>query len=254
MSIAPELWELAKSENINIKNNSIKSIIDAGYSYSFPGMIMYCIDNNLPMSLVRLGDGELYILAQEIVYSIDYIKQHVGWSHSTGYCGASVPSIPLRDRMIESIKNATVVGMFKNDPFNKEIFEKIGFYPKNICEAFENLYLPMRKDFVDIIRKYPPLLIGRKSQVYANYFKQILNVDIPACIGIESYREIDSVIEQAMKISDQWKWCLVSAGVPAVVIAGELDYKYGKVALDFGHSADNAIEPTWREYWFNTEV
>jgi len=243
-----ELWNEAESSDENIRNNAITEITNHGFSYSLPGLIEQYIVNNDSFSFVRLGDGELAILTQMYKSTEDVLKA-VPWAGSTGYCGVSVPSMDFTNRMVKSIRNATIVGVFKNDPFNKEVFEQLGFYPEHITHAFENLYLPMRKDFVSLLKKYPPLLIGRRSNEYAKFLKDKINIDIPACIGIESFHEIDDVINKAMSISDKWKWAYICAGCPAVVIAGELDYKHGKVALDLGHSIDNAIH--YDSYWFN---
>ena len=243
-----DLWSESESLDKNIKTNALNKIAEQGFDYSLPGLIENYIVNNDPFSFVRIGDGELAILTQ-MYKSTEEVRKEVPWSGSTGYCGVSVPSMDFTNRMVESIRNATIVGLFKHDPFNKEVFEQLGFYPEHITHAFENLALPMRKDFVSLLKKYPPLLIGRKSQEYAKYFKEIMNLDVPGCIGIESFHEVDEVIKKAMDMKDEWKWAYICAGCPAVVIAGELDYKHGKVALDLGHSIDNAIH--YDSYWFN---
>jgi hypothetical protein len=245
------MWEDSLSTDEEIKNKALENIAKAGYNYSLPGMIMASIDENRSFSLVRLGDGELSVLTQ-LYKSIDEVHRQYPFLRSTGYCGVDAPSMPFVHRMVDAIKNASVVGMFENDPFNKEVFQNMNYYPKNKAHAFENLYLPMRKDFVDIMRKYPPLIIGRRSKEYAAYFKEMLNIDCPECIGIESYHEMDKVIDKAMEMKDEWKWVFVSAGCTAVVIAAELDYKHGKVAIDSGHMIDNILAK-WDGYWLCTK-
>jgi len=245
------MWDRVKSENTDISGKALDEIRACGYGNTFSDMVMECIDQQTPFSFVRLGDGELVILSQ-LYRTANEINGQYGWSSSLGYCGANVPSMDLCNRMVESVKQSTFVGIFGNDPFNEAVFNAMNYHPARTCHAFDNLYLPMRKDFVDILRKYPPLMIGRKANDYASYLKKELDIDIPACIGIESYKEIDTVIDRAMQIQDKWKWAFVCAGVPAVVIAGELNYKHGKVALDMGHALDNILAG-WVDYWICKE-
>lgn len=238
----------AQSKDETIKQNAILKIQQLGYDYSLPGLIMQSIKEKNPFSLVRLGDGELAILTQ-LYHSAEEVNNNYAWTRDTGYCGVSVPCPGFLKRMIDGIKNATVVGMFENDPLNKKVFEAMNYYPEHRCHAFENLYLPMRKDFVKIIREYPPLLIGRRSKEYAKHFRDLFQIEVPGAIEINSFKEIDDVINKSMDISHKWEWALVCAGASAVVIAAEFDYKYGKIALDYGHAEDNILAE-WHGYWY----
>jgi hypothetical protein len=249
-----ELWGLVRGTDKELQKEGIKELTKLGYNVSLPEMFRHAIETNTPFSWVRLGDGELVILSQ-LIWSSDYILGKYGWSASLGYCGVSVPSMDFCNRMVEGIKNASLVGVFATDPFYVQISDAMNYQPKYTTFAFDNIYLPMRKDFVDLIRKYPPLIIGRHSKSYALKLKELINVDIKHCISINNYHEVDQVIQQAVSVSDDWKWALVCAGASAVVIAAELGYKYNKVALDFGHGFDNAFAtpPNWTEYWLTTE-
>ena len=251
METSPSMWVRTKSQDANVRNEVLKEIEFSGFNDTITGRLRESIEQSKPFSLVRLGDGELVILSQLYKPEKDIQRQY-GWTNSLGYCGANVPSMGLCNRMVEGIKNASVVGIFGNDPFNTEVFQAMNYYPQQICYAFHNLYLPMEKGFVDILREFPPLMIGRNASKYATLLKNELNIDIPACIGIENYTEIDSVIEQAMNIQDKWKWAFVCAGVPAVAIASELSYKHGKTALDMGHALDNIVAG-WVDYWLCKE-
>jgi len=240
----------AKSSDESIKQEAIRKINQLGYEHSLPGLIMQCIKEKNSFSLVRLGDGELAILTQ-LYNSTEQVNKNYPWTRDAGYCGVSVPCPSFLKRMVNGIKNSTIVGMFENDPLNKKVFEAMNYYPEHTCGAFENLYLPMRKDFVKIIREHPPILIGRRSDEYAAHFRELFQIEVPGTIKINSFNEIDDVIKKAMDISDKWEWALVCAGANAVVIASELDYKYGKVALDYGHAEDNILAK-WDGYWYAT--
>jgi len=213
--------------------------------------IRYSLFSGRPFSLIRLGDGELMVLAQESVYSLDWIEKNVPWGGSNAYCGVRLPNLELRDRMIESITKADMVGVFADDDFTNQVFKALGIRPRSICYAFENVYLPMFKPFVDLIRRYPPLLVGRPAEQFARYLYEKLGVVVPGTVSIDGYEELDSCIEAMARIGHEWS--LVSAGVNATVICTTMAEQWGKVAIDFGHAPDCAMSPDYPNYWLNTD-
>ncbi|MGE5543878.1 MAG: GT-D fold domain-containing glycosyltransferase [Bacillota bacterium] len=213
--------------------------------------IGYSLFSGRPFSLIRLGDGELMVLAQEFVYSLDWIEKNVPWRGSNTYCGVKLPNLELRDRMIESITKADMVGVFADDDFTCQVFRALGIQPRSICYAFENVYLPMFKPFVDLIRRYPPLLVGRPAEQFARFLYEKLGVVVPGTVSIDGYEEIDSCIEAMARIGHEWS--LVSAGCNATVICTTMAEQWGKVAIDFGHAPDNAMSPDYPDYWLNTD-
>jgi hypothetical protein len=211
--------------------------------------IKEALKNKQPYSWIRIGDGELVFLQQEYVRPIHEILATVGWASGIGYCGATIPNTRLRDRMIEAIKNSSMVGIFQGDPPTMEALEKINVAPDNICYAFDNVFLPMNADYVNILLKYKILLVGQKSQFYAQKFKEILNVDVVGTVGIDSYDDIDECMYQMAQYD--YELALVSAGVNAKVICYEMSTRNNKVFLDMGHAWDNAFHPKgmYDEYW-----
>jgi hypothetical protein len=235
---------------------------DIDWKNNISKLIEYNIENNIPYSLVRTMEGELSVLEQEIIHPIEYINNTFGYSNGYGYCGVKVPNIPMRDRMIEAIKHADHVGILHGDPRFDILYDKINFWPKNTISWNLCLYLPMRKDFVALLKKYPPLLVGRKSAYYAERLKKLLNIDVPGVVNLEDVRYMDEAISQMLQIEHSWS--MVCAGAPAVVVAAEMAYKYGKVSLDSGHIWDNSFCNTdpetgkkldwqWAEWYLNTE-
>ncbi len=213
--------------------------------------IEYSLSSGRPFSLIRLGDGELMVLAQELVHSLDWIKDNVPWSGSNTYCGVRLPNLELRDRMIDSISRADMVGVFADDEFTHQVFNALGIQPRSICYAFQNVYLPMYKPFVDLIRKYPPLLVGRPAAQFARYLYEKLGVVVPGTVTIDGYEEIETCIEAMSRIGHEWS--LVSAGCNATIICTTMAEQSGKVAIDFGHAPDNAMSPDYPGYWLNTD-
>lgn len=214
--------------------------------------IAAALAENKPFSLARIGDGENIVLAQETVYSLDWISKNVGWSHSPNYCGAVLPNLALRDRMAAALKEADIIGVFGGDTLTEKTFAALGIQPKAINYAFDNLYMPMYKPFVDLIRAYPPLLVGRPAERFAALLYDKLGVKVPGVVmNINSADDIDACLEEMVRIPHQWS--LVSAGVNADVIAPEMAARYGKVSIDFGHAPDNVMSPLFPDYWLTVE-
>jgi len=210
--------------------------------------IQEAIKNKQPYSFVRIGDGELVFLQQEYISPIAELQRRVGWSSSSNYCGAKLPNLELRDRLIDSLRNSNAVGWFEADQDMIDVFNKIGIEPKNSFYAFDNVGLPMSPEFVNsVLIKNKLLIVGQKSKFYADKLKEYLNKDVEGFISIKSYDEID----KCMKEMEQYDYdvALVSAGINANVICYEMSTKYNKVYLDMGHAWDNAFSDTYKTYW-----
>ena len=68
-------------------------------------MIGDSIRGKKPLSLIRIGDGELSVMAQNIVLPTEYLKKSAAWN-STKYCGVSLKQdlenhYSMRDKCIE---------------------------------------------------------------------------------------------------------------------------------------------------------
>jgi len=200
-----------------------------------------------PYSLVRIGDGENIVLAQDILFSQEWISKNVGWSHSNQYCGITLPNLIMRDEMVKAVKEADTVGVFAGDKLTEDIFNAFDIQAKSICYAFDNVYMPMYKPFVELIAKYPPLLVGNPALRFADLLYDKLGVKVPGTVPINSYEDLDSCLSEMAKIPHQWS--LVSAGVNAVIIASTMANKWGKVSIDFGHAPDNVMAPNYPDYW-----
>jgi hypothetical protein len=208
--------------------------------------IAAAIKNEIPFSLVRLGDGENIVLAQEKIFSEGWIHANVKWSRSADYCGVTLPNLQIRDRMVEALHQADMIGVFIENNLTQRIFEIYNICPKSICYAFDNLYLPMHKPFVDLIREYPPLLVGRSAGQFSAFLYQKLGIKVPGTVPIDNSFELFGCISKMAKIPHQWS--LISAGCNAVIIASVMAASFGKVSIDFGHAPDNIMSPDV-EYW-----
>lgn len=209
------------------------------------------LDHEKPFSLVRIGDAANIVLGQELVFSQDWIAQNVGWSHSTDYCGVALPNLEIRDRMVKALHQADIIGVFPEDQTTIQVLSAHNIVPKGTCYAFENLYMPMYKPFVDLIRRYPPLLVGRPSEEFAAYLFAKLGVKVPGIVSINSYDDIDTCLAEMSKIPHQWSF--ISAGISGDIIATTMATEFGKVSVDFGHAPDNVMSPDFIDYWLTVD-
>lgn len=220
------------------------------YNDDYVNDMIKAIKEKRGYSWVRIGDGELVFFQQEYIKPIKEILKSVGWSHNTNYCGAKIPNIELRNRMIESARNADLVGVFQGDPPMLEIFEKIQIKPKSICYAFDNVFLPMNAYFVNnILLKNRLFIVGMNSSTYRQKFEEILGANVVGTATIQNYDEIEQCMDKMCQYD--YDVALVSAGVNANVICYEMSKKLNRVFLDMGHAWDNALHPPpkYTEYW-----
>lgn len=202
-----------------------------------------------PLSLVRVGDGELSVMAQDLALPSEYLAKSAAWS-STDYCGVCLrqdrqEGYKMRNRCIEAIKSADLVGVFPRDPFTDKVFSAAGFKPQKVFYAFCNLNFCADKDFAGLIAENPPLLVGSLAKDFAGYLREILGVRVPgAYTEIGCPEDIEKTV--AFMKSTPHDWSLVSAGVNADVIASLMAKEYGKVCLDFGQGMDVYLNPKFK--------
>jgi hypothetical protein len=209
-------------------------------NFDLVNRIVDSVNNKTPFSLVRIGDGEEAVLSQDLVLSHEWLRHNIGWYSSKSYCGIAMPDHETRDRVIQSIKDANVVGLFAHDEFVDRIFSAIDYKPQLHCHAFANVFLCFEKEFVNLIRNNPPLLVGMKAQLFADFLKRELDIDVAGIYtDITCPQDIPKAIEYMVNTPHDWS--LVSAGVNACIIAPIMANQYGKVCIDYGQGADTLL-------------
>ncbi len=212
------------------------------------------VKRKAPLSLIRIGDGELSVMAQEIVLPTEYLKKSAAWN-STKYCGVSLKQDMeqhyfMRDKCIEAVKAADLVGIFPNGEFTGKVFSAIGFKPERVFYAFGNVYFCFVKEFVDLLISNPPLLVGKQAADFADYLEKTLGVQAAGIFTeINSPEDLEQTIHYMAHCPHDWS--LVSAGVNADIIAPIMAKEYGKVCIDYGHGMDVLMNPKYHgRYYF----
>jgi hypothetical protein len=240
-------WRYAGSEiqfhpeDLIETNTVVKKIVD-------------CVKRKVPLSLIRIGDGELSVMSQSIVLPTEYLKKSAAWN-SAEYCGVSLKQdlenhYFMRDKCIEAVKNADLVGVFPDGEFTSKVFSAIGFRPSHVFYAFGNVYFCFIQEFVDLLISDPPLLVGNQAADFADYLAKTLGIQAAGIYtGIHSPEDLDQTIDYMAHCPHDWS--LVSAGVNADIIAPIMARKYGKVCIDYGHGMDVLMNPKYNgRYYF----
>jgi len=193
-----------------------------------------------PYSFIRLGDGELMTLAQEVVIPVSTVRAS---SPFLPYAGIVVPNLQAREEIASAVRSASLVGVpvSRKPQFQPLLFQTLRAHGIP-CAALKLTTSTMNYALHE--HGYlMPLLAGRRLLVVGNVageLAQVLQQKGMMIAGVVSpvrgYSDVDRVVAEA--ISYDFDIALVSAGIPAVPIVVRIVRSTGKVAMDFGHSAD----------------
>ncbi|WP_168122086.1 GT-D fold domain-containing glycosyltransferase [Paenibacillus sp. HB172176] len=209
--------------------------------------------SNSPFSLVRIGDGENFVLSQESVYTMEQTLDTLWVKEANkGRKGVKLPNIELRDRIVTAIAEASIVGVLaQNDkvirahPNHKRvltnrIFDYFQLQPKELCNAIVNRELIYHKPFWEMLKEQGSrvLLISRWSgSMRQRLIRPPYDLEVPLILKFERYEMMDETLESVEQNQDKFDIALVSCGVNAVILAHEIAKRTGKAAIDFGIGA-----------------
>lgn len=209
-------------------------------------MIRLHVDQRNPFSLLRIGDGENFILAQEVIHPVQELIDMYNVVAGDAYSGIAIPNLKARDQLVEAIRKASIVGILNQTdcyswyPLTEKIFKHYQIKPRLTCYAFINYYCASTPLFYNLFRETRILLIGKPMP----RLKEILErryhfTNIAGVINLRNYRDLDFALSQFPRF--HFELALVSAGANAkMVVAAVMDM--GRVGFDFGHAADNVIK------------
>ncbi|WP_372632119.1 GT-D fold domain-containing glycosyltransferase [Cohnella sp.] len=191
-------------------------------------------------AFIRLGDGELLTLAQEMVLSLEEVRRAGGF---LPYAGVTIPNLQARDELAECIKVATLIGvpMSRHPHFQPLLFAVLrahGIDYRKLRYTTSTMNYTMEEQGL-LLR----LFQGRKILIIGDVALQLRQalVDkglevVGAVTPVNGYADVPRVVAQAMQYD--YDIALVAAGIPAIPIAVHLAGMGGKVTFDFGHLAD----------------
>ncbi|NIK68758.1 MULTISPECIES: GT-D fold domain-containing glycosyltransferase [unclassified Paenibacillus] len=242
--------------NMIFPDLTIKQIIAAGISryqeHAIPLLlpeqvrdtILQAMDEKQPLSIVRLGDGELLTMAQEIVMPVDQVRKE---GRFLDYAGVKVPDLDTRNKLAEAVARADIVGLPRTRMPNYQllvspVFQAYGlsFTERLWTDSLINYSLCQAGCLLPVLQNRSVLLIGNMAEPLSAVLAQ-RGITIAGVVApVNGARDAERVVSAA-RLYD-FDIALVSAGIAAVLITEELARITGKVAVDFGHLANALIK------------
>jgi hypothetical protein len=206
-------------------------------------LILGAMDNGTALSVVRLGDGELLTMAQDILISTDRVRAEGPFLE---YAGVHIPDLELRNQLVEAVSGASVVGipllrLPNYQPLAFSVFRAYGlnYREMKITHSTINYSIYLEHCLSRIVIGRRVLLIGNKAGPLADIFSAN-GISVVGFISpVRGAHDIPRVMMEVAALD--FDIAFVSAGVPAVVIVHRIASEMGKVALDFGHLADSMV-------------
>ena len=197
-----------------------------------------------PLSLVRIGDGELLSLAYDTVMSPAEVDELGAF---LPYAGVPVPDASVQMSLIEAIKSADYIGVpvSRKPAFQMLMFRIFKHYQLPIREmrlttSTINYSLYHTGYLIPLLYGRSILLIGNRAVNTAQVLRE-KGINVTGTIyPVSDFSDIDQVLASCLEY--EYDIALVAAGVPAVVICQRIASTYRKVAIDIGHVADEMIK------------
>ncbi|ETT55995.1 hypothetical protein C170_00869 [Paenibacillus sp. FSL H7-689] len=211
--------------------------------HEMAGHITAALDAQRPLSVVRLGDGELLTLAADTVLPGHEVQELAPF---LPYAGVPCSTPDIRAMLAEAIQAADWVGV-----------------PISRAPTFQGLLFPVLRHFgIDWSRlkltsstiNYSlhqsglvlPLMQGRRVLLIGSQAPELAallhnrGIHVTGIIGsVAGVMDIPRVMQQTSEHA--FDIALVAAGIPAVILCRRIAGELGKVALDFGHLADKLV-------------
>ena len=206
--------------------------------------VLTALQQRRGFSLLRLGDGELLTLAQQTVLTDAEVRAAGG--HFLGYAGVQLPDYGARDQLVQAVQQTDGVGIptHRGSTFQLLFVQLARVYgwPLEtiwLTSSVINYALAETTTFYQqLFQNWRVVLLGNRMAELAQQFRAAGVHSIVASFPVAGVSSIELVMHQLATID--YDVALVSAGVAASILCPRIRAT-GKVALDFGHMADQLI-------------
>jgi spore maturation protein CgeB len=218
--------------------------------------ILFALKNKIPYAIISVGATETYVMAQYHILSEKEFMNHpeakvardkVKRGHD--HRGILFPNTEARDMAIDAVKVCDIVGyntiFWENDvgEFTEQVFDTYDIWRKYCFEAYiRRVIMISQKD------KFEKMLEGRKILIVCGYadevketlnanLKKRLNFEIVGAVKVNQFEDIPRAKEEIANYD--FDLALLAAGTNAIILAGFIKEKLGKVAFDIGNGMEN---------------
>lgn len=203
-----------------------------------------------PLSIVRLGDGELLTLAHDTVISTE---EALRWGAFLPYAGVHLPDPAAREALATAIRAADMIGVpeSRHPSYQGLLFPVLRHYgidyrSLRLTTSIVNYELNAGGYLTRLLQGQRVLLIGNQAEALAGFLGQ-RGVQVVSWLApVLGVADVPRIAMRLREVPD-FDLALVAAGVAAVMLCTRLSGELGKVALDIGHLADKLIkgEASW---------
>ncbi len=198
-----------------------------------------------PLSIVRLGDGELLTLAHGAVIST---KEALRWGAFLPYAGVHLPDPGAREALAAAVRAADIIGVpeSRHPSYQGLLFPVLRHYgidyrALRLTTSTVNYELNTGGYLTRLLHGRRVLLIGNQAEALAGFLGQ-RGVNVVGWLApVQGVADVPTVTMRVRELPD-FDLALVAAGVAAVMICVRLSGEMGKVALDMGHLANKLIQ------------
>ncbi|MFR9710163.1 GT-D fold domain-containing glycosyltransferase [Paenibacillus sp. MB22_1] len=203
-----------------------------------------------PLSIVRLGDGELLTLAHDTVISTEEALRRGAF---LPYAGVHLPDPAAREALAAAIRAADIIGVpeSRHPSYQGLLFPVLRHYGIDyrglrLTTSTVNYELNAGGYLTRLLHGRRVLLIGNQAEVLAGFLGHRSVQVVGWLAPVQGVADVPRVAMRLREFPD-FDLALVAAGVAAVMICTRLSGELGKVALDMGHLADKLIkgEAAW---------
>ncbi|RAI96793.1 hypothetical protein DET54_106151 [Paenibacillus pabuli] len=211
--------------------------------HEMAGHIQGALDAQRPLSVVRLGDGELLTLAADTVLPGEQVQELAPF---LPYAGVPRSTPDIRAELAEAIRGADWIGVpiSRAPTFQGLLFPVLRYFGidwsrLNLTSSTINYSLHHSGLLLPVVQGRRVLLIGSRAAELGGLLIG-RGVHVTGIIGtVEGVADIPRVMQQTAEHS--FDIALVAAGIPAVILCSRIAGELGRVAIDFGHLADKLV-------------
>jgi len=212
--------------------------------HEMAGHIVAALDAQRPLSVVRLGDGELLTLAADTVLPGQEVQELAPF---LPYAGVPCSTPDIRAMLAEAIQAADWVGVpiSRAPTFQGLLFPVfrhfgIDWSRLKLTSSTINYSLHQSGLLLPVLQGRRVLLIGSQAAELGALLHN-RGIHVTGIIGsVAGVMDIPRVMQ--LTAEHAFDIALVAAGIPAVILCRRIAGELGKVALDFGHLADKLVK------------
>jgi hypothetical protein len=192
-------------------------------------------------SLGRFGIGEISFLSWPTnPLLLESFKRY------QSYAGITCSPQLIKDELVTALKTVDMAGLvasWKLDDWamqTNRVLEQLRIMPRTICCAWVMHDMVRDGSVWHLLNKKKVILLGRRSMEAAPILKE-KGVYVTGAVSLDGYEELANVSQSALN-DLEWEIALISAGVPATILAPRLAKASGRIAIDFGHALDIILD------------